>query len=258
MTIGTTGTTTHSCVGAIAPATPPVGGVPTAPASPPVPAPFVGPGAMNESNSHEVRDPALARSWLDRIARDVLLQFPTLGDAIAVGYRPTRSGGGVLHYTLAGYTSIDPTNPDGGVSDFRRPFSLMVDNGRIVGVMLRAPGAPVDFGAGTWHAHEAAGDPAPLMHVWFDRPLDQAFGGHVPGFMPNEPMPVPRPTPPPAPAPAPKPTPVPDPQPMPVPRPMPTPTPMPPPSTDPRQIPAPPPPSTPPHWLLGGCAPGGC
>jgi hypothetical protein len=209
------------------------------------------PSAMDRSaNPHEVRDPATAQSYLDQIRYAVLSRFPTLESAVAAGYAPTSNVDGPQHYTIGGYTSPAPDGTDGGATDFSRPFSLMVDHGQIVGVMLRSEGDTPDLGAGEWHDHgDATGDHAQLMHVWFDRPLDQAFGGHVPGFLPNEPGPSPDPLPLPMPAPDPMPMPMPAPGPMPMPAPAPEPTPVPMPMPDPMPMPAPLP-------ATDGCTPG--
>ncbi len=177
-------------------------------------------GSHATANPHEVRDADRARFFQDYIRDAVLQRFPDVDALVAAGYRPTMEGiDGPVHYTLGGYTNPDPNAPDGGVSDFSRPFSVMVEDGRITGVMLRAPGGAVDLGAGEWHAHEGEGGNSPLMHVWFDKPLEQAFGGHVPGFSELEERGRP--------GPVPKPTPVPKPRPRP-PLPMPSPVPPPP------------------------------
>jgi hypothetical protein len=61
------------------------------------------------------------------------------------------------------------------------------------------------------------------MHVWFDEPLERAFGGHVPGFSELERRPMPELPPAPGPGPVPKPKPAPLPLPMPMPSPVPPP-----------------------------------
>ena len=213
------------------------------------------------AGEHDVRDPARAQYFQETIRAQVQSRFPDVESLVAAGYTPTRTDiDGPVHYTLGGYTNND-LSADGGVSDFSRPFSVVVEDGRITGVMLRAPQGEVDFGAGQWHQHAEDAGGVPLMHVWFDKPLDEAFGGHLPGFNPGEPMPgpikdpkpptpgpiigpmppvpgpkppmpgpmppVPSPTPPPAPAPTPPPVPRP-PRPFPMPLPMPSPVPPPP------------------------------
>jgi hypothetical protein len=220
---------------------------------------------------HQVRDSAKAQQWLDKIRTDVLGRFPNLDAVRAAGYFATRTDvNGPTHYTLGGYTNPDPTKPDGGTTDFTKPFSIIVENGAVVGVMLRANGATPDFGAGTWHSHGEHGDDAPLMHVWFNRPLDKSFGGHLPGFSPEErlPGPVPQPQPQPQPLPQPSPSPSPPPHPHPHPSPQPLPQPLPQPNPDPefpkaKALPIPIPPDTPKdspiqQWLPGGCSSSGC
>ncbi len=183
-------------------------------------------GSHGSANPHEVRNVDRARYFQAMIRDEVLRRFPDVDALVAAGYRPTMEGiNGPVHFTLGGYTNPDPNQPDGGVSDFSRPFSVMVEDGKVTGVMLRAPEGEVDLGAGEWHTHGEEGGGSPLMHVWFDKPLDRAFGGHVPGFSELEPRPLPDPKPlPPAPAPTPMPMPMP---PAPKPLPMP-PTPLPP------------------------------
>jgi hypothetical protein len=200
-------------------------------------------GHHEPPGEHTVRDRDRAQFWQDYIRTTVLNRYPDLESAIAAGYAPTRTDiDGPVHYTLGGYTDPDPANPDGGTTDLSRPFSLVVEDGRIVGVMLRAPEGEVDLGAGEWHAHAEDASGAPLMHVWFDKPLDEAFGGHLPGFNPGDPMPLPE-------KPSPKP-PVPKP---PVPKPEPAPLPEPEPAPLPEPVPFPFPPITPGHGC--GCAP---
>jgi hypothetical protein len=200
-------------------------------------------GHVEPAGEHEVRDADRAQFFQDIIRATVQNRFPDVESLVAAGYTPTRTDiDGPVHYTLGGYTNND-TSLDGGVSDFSRPFSVVVEDGRITGVMLRAPQGEVDFGAGTWHQHAEDAGGIPLMHVWFDKPLEEAFGGHLPGFDPREPMPAPGPVKEPTPGPTPGPGPKPEPMPMPMPHPMPMPpAPKPFPMPLPMPSPVPPPP----------------
>ncbi len=122
-------------------------------------------------NDGRVRNAALAERTLERL-RFATRNLDTPEKARAAGYHP------------------NPSAPDHWINDsifatrngfdLDRPATIMFENGRIVGVMLSHNqaklGPPPDLGAGSWHTHGGTRGEEYASHVWFNKPLQTAFG----------------------------------------------------------------------------------
>lgn len=121
-------------------------------------------------NDGTVRNPALAERTIERL-RFATQNLQTPEQARAAGYKP------------------NPSAPDHWISDsvfavrngfdLEHPATVMFENGRLVGVMLShdpRKGLPPDLGAGSWHTHGGTAGAEYAAHVYFNKPLSQAFG----------------------------------------------------------------------------------
>jgi hypothetical protein len=128
------------------------------------------PGQSN-GNDGRVRNPALAERTLERL-KYATRNLQTEAAARAAGYHPNPSApdhwiNDSIFSTRNGY-------------DLEHPATLMFEKGQLVGVMLShnqsTLGAPPDLGAGSWHTHGGTAGEEYAAHVWFNKPLNQAFG----------------------------------------------------------------------------------
>ncbi|MCW2956565.1 MAG: hypothetical protein JWO69_1434 [Thermoleophilia bacterium] len=119
------------------------------------------------SGDNVVRDAARAESNRQAIY-GMFSQWDTQAKAEAAGWHLVP--GSTNHFTRAGQTN--GSDKPGAAS------SIIFEGGKLVGVqILGQKGDPMhDYGAGLWHTHGGATD-EPMMHVWFDRPLANAYGG---------------------------------------------------------------------------------
>jgi hypothetical protein len=121
-------------------------------------------------NDGRVRDATRAQSTIERLQMSTR-HLQTEAQARAAGYKP------------------NPSSPDHFISDeifavrngydLERPATLMFEKGRLVGVMLShdpLKGPPPDLGAGSWHTHGGTASREYASHVWFNKPLQSAFG----------------------------------------------------------------------------------
>ncbi len=121
-------------------------------------------------NDGSVRDQNRAQMVLQQL-RMATQNLQTPEQARAAGYKP------------------NPSAPDHWINDdvfavrngydLSRPATVMFENGRLVGVMLShdpRKGAPPDLGAGSWHTHGGTSGAEYASHVWFNKPLQTAFG----------------------------------------------------------------------------------
>lgn len=125
---------------------------------------------QRDVNDGSVRDPQRANQVLARL-RYATQHLATPEQAAAAGYKP------------------NPSAPDHWINDnvfaarngydLDRPATIMFEKGQLVGVMLShnpSNGNPPDLGAGSWHTHAGTRDAEYASHVWFNKPLDKAFG----------------------------------------------------------------------------------
>jgi hypothetical protein len=121
-------------------------------------------------NDGRMRDQQRAQMVLQQL-RAATQHLQTPEQARAAGYKP------------------NPSSPDHWINDdifavrngydLSRPATVMFENGRLVGVMLSHDpmrGAPPDLGAGSWHTHGGTAGREYAAHVWFNKPLQTAFG----------------------------------------------------------------------------------
>lgn len=126
--------------------------------------------AQTNVNDGSVRNAALAERSMQRL-RFATQNLSTPEQARAAGYHP------------------NPSAPDHWINDLifaqrngydlEKPATLMFDGGKLVGVMLShdpRKGAPPDLGAGSWHTHGGTANQEYAAHVWFNKPLQTAFG----------------------------------------------------------------------------------
>ena len=126
--------------------------------------------AQTNVNDGRVRDANLAEQTLARL-KYATQHLQTPEQARAAGYKP------------------NPSAPDHWINDdvFRvrngydlnRPATVMFESGKLVGVMLShdpRKGAPPDLGAGSWHTHGGTANEEYAAHIWFNKPLNKAFG----------------------------------------------------------------------------------
>ena len=122
-------------------------------------------------NDTRLRNPALAERTLERL-KFATRNLDTPAKARAAGYHP------------------NPSAPDHWINDsifstrngfdLEHPATLMFEGNTLVGVMLSHNqakyGAPPDLGSGSWHTHGGTAGEEYAAHVWFNKPLAQAFG----------------------------------------------------------------------------------
>jgi hypothetical protein len=127
------------------------------------------PTQTNVNDGH-MRNAALAERSLERL-RFATRNLDTPEKARAAGYHP------------------NPSAPDHWINDsvfarrngydLEHPATLMFEGQKLVGVMLShnpKQGAPPDLGAGSWHTHGGTAGEEYAAHVWFNKPLQSAFG----------------------------------------------------------------------------------
>jgi hypothetical protein len=118
-----------------------------------------------------MRDPALAHRTLAKL-KELAQRFPTTREAYAAGYHPNPSA--------KDHFINDKVFAVRNGFDLESPATLMYDNaGKLVGVMLShdpRKGPPPDLGAGEWHTHGGTTGSELSLHVWFNRPIERAFG----------------------------------------------------------------------------------
>ncbi|MCW2924587.1 MAG: hypothetical protein JWM98_1991 [Thermoleophilia bacterium] len=126
--------------------------------------------AQTNVNDGSVRNAALAERSLERL-KFATRNISTPAQAAAAGYHP------------------NPSAPDHWINDsifaqrngydLEHPATLMFEGNTLVGVMLShnpSQGAPPDLGAGSWHTHGGTAGAEYAAHVWFNKPLQTAFG----------------------------------------------------------------------------------
>lgn len=131
-----------------------------------------------QPGDHTVRNPRKAKAFLKRVEQTIKKKYPNQKAAARAGYGPTSTTGTSGHWNSDGKRGDLGVRNHGGVADLSRPGSIMYDKrGHITGVMIvpNEGEALKDFGAGSWHSHGAGG--TPMMHIWFNKPLSQSFGG---------------------------------------------------------------------------------
>lgn len=151
----------------------------SAPAAPVGGSPYIASGAPGQLptqtnvNDGRVRNAALAERTLERL-KFATRNLQTPEQARAAGYKPNPSA--------PDHWIHDGIFRERNGYDLERPATIMFEKGRIVGVMLShnpAKGAPPDLGAGSWHTHGGTSGAEYASHVWFNRPLQSAFGKEV-------------------------------------------------------------------------------
>jgi hypothetical protein len=121
-------------------------------------------------NDGRVRDASRAQQTLAAL-KAATANLDTPEKARAAGYHP------------------NPSAPDHWINDnvfatrngydLAHPATLMFEGSTLVGVMLShnpQKGAPPDLGAGSWHTHGGTAGAEYAAHVWFNKPLQSAFG----------------------------------------------------------------------------------
>jgi hypothetical protein len=128
------------------------------------------PTQSNVNDGH-MRNPALAERSLERL-KAATRNLDTPAKARAAGYHP------------------NPSAPDHWINDsifarrngfdLEHPATLMFEGQQLVGVMLShnpsTLGPPPDLGSGSWHTHAGTEGTEYAAHVWFNKPLQSAFG----------------------------------------------------------------------------------
>ncbi|MCW2956552.1 MAG: hypothetical protein JWO69_1421 [Thermoleophilia bacterium] len=121
-------------------------------------------------NDGRVRNETLAQQTLQRL-KSATQGISTPAQAAAAGYKP------------------NPSAPDHWINDsvfaarngydLARPATLMFEGEQLLGVMLShdpRQGLPPDLGAGSWHTHGGTAGAEYASHIWFNKPLQSAFG----------------------------------------------------------------------------------
>jgi len=128
---------------------------------------------QRDINDGTIRDVGLAERSIHRL-RLATRDLQTPDQAAAAGYKPNPSA--------PDHWINDSVFAERNGFDLDRPATVMFENGRIVGVMLShdpRKGPPPDLGAGSWHTHGGTSGAEYASHIWFNRPLQKAFGAET-------------------------------------------------------------------------------